>query len=272
MPKFGIRTLYCCVLLSVNHRFKRSQTSGVAGGVVVADKQLCVLPIVQQWAGYVMVGKVADHEYLLVVQCAGVGVNLFIVGQQQGVVTVDEGLVRLAQRQQAAVEAVHRVWVAHLFGGVDLWVVGVQRYPRCAGGKACIGGIIPVHGGAGVLAADVVGRLHEIRYALAAALGLFKVGIASHNIVNGVDAVEMLVRHAQFLTLINVGRSLHQVEADSQHFGRPHTGFFVLGAAEARHHAGLVVVVPVQAVPRLAVQTGLPAGLYFFDIRQLPRV
>ena len=110
---------------------------GVRGGVV-ADKQFCVLPIVQQWAGYVMVGKVADHEYLLVVQCAGVGVNLFIVGQQQGVVTVDEGLVRLAQRQQAAVEAVHRVRVAHLFGCVDLRVVGVQRYPRCAGGKACM--------------------------------------------------------------------------------------------------------------------------------------
>ena len=110
---------------------------GVRGGVV-ADKQFCVLPIVQQWAGYVMVGKVADHEYLLIVQCAGVGVNLFIVGQQQGVVTVDEGLVRLAQRQQAAVEAVHRVRVAHLFGGVDLRVVGVQRYPRCAGGKACM--------------------------------------------------------------------------------------------------------------------------------------
>ena len=110
---------------------------GVRGGVV-ADKQFCVLPIVQQWAGYVMVGKVADHEYLLVVQCAGVGVNLFIVGQQRGVVTVDEGLVRLTQRQQAAVEAVHRVRVAHLFGGVDLWVVGVQRYPRCAGGKACM--------------------------------------------------------------------------------------------------------------------------------------
>ena len=110
---------------------------GVRGGVV-ADKQFCVLPIVQQWAGYVMVGKVADHEYLLVVQCAGVGVNLFIVGQQRGVVTVDEGLVRLAQRQQAAVEAVHRFQVAHLFGCVDLRVVGVQRYPRCAGGKACM--------------------------------------------------------------------------------------------------------------------------------------
>ena len=110
---------------------------GVRGGVV-ADKQFCVLLIVQQWAGYVMVGKVADHEYLLVVQCAGVGVNLFIVGQQQGVVTVDEGLVRLSQRQQAAVEVVHRVRVAHLFGCVDLRVVGVQRYPRCAGGKACM--------------------------------------------------------------------------------------------------------------------------------------
>ena len=111
---------------------------GVRGGGVVADKQFCVLPIVQQWAGYVMVGKVADHEYLLVVQCAGVGVNLFIVGQQRGVVTVDEGLVRLTQRQQAAVEAVHRFQVAHLFGCVDLRVVGVQRYPRCAGGKACM--------------------------------------------------------------------------------------------------------------------------------------
>ena len=110
---------------------------GVRGGVV-ADKQFCVLPIVQQWAGYVMVGKVADHEYLLVVQCAGVGVNLFIVGQQRGVVTVDEGLVRLTQRQQAAVEAVHRFQVANLFGCVDLRVVGVQRYPRCAGGKACM--------------------------------------------------------------------------------------------------------------------------------------
>ena len=110
---------------------------GVRGGVV-ADKQFCVLPIVQQWAGYVMVGKVADHEYLLVVQCAGVGVNLFIVGQQRGVVTVDEGLVRLTQRQQAAVEAVHRFQVAHLFGCVDLRVVGVQLYPRCAGGKACM--------------------------------------------------------------------------------------------------------------------------------------
>ena len=110
---------------------------GVRGGVV-ADKQFCVLPIVQQWAGHVMVGKVADHEYLLVVQCAGVGVNLFIVGQQRGVVTVDEGLVRLTQRQQAAVEAVHRFQVAHLFGCVDLRVVGVQRYPRCAGGKACM--------------------------------------------------------------------------------------------------------------------------------------
>ena len=110
---------------------------GVRGGVV-ADKQFCVLPIVQQWAGYVMVGKVADHEYPLVVQCAGVGVNLFIVGQQRGVVTVDEGLVRLTQRQQAAVEAVHRFQVAHLFGCVDLRVVGVQRYPRCAGGKACM--------------------------------------------------------------------------------------------------------------------------------------
>ena len=81
-----------------------------------------------------MVGKVADHEYLLVVQCAGVGVDLFIVGQQQGVVTVDEGLVRLAQRQQAAVEAVHRVRVAHLFGAADVGGVG-DRYTCMIQGK-----------------------------------------------------------------------------------------------------------------------------------------
>ena len=42
-----------------------------------------------------MVGKVADHEYLLVVQCAGVGVDFFIVGQQQGVVTVSYAKTRI---------------------------------------------------------------------------------------------------------------------------------------------------------------------------------
>ena len=87
------------------------------------------------------------------------------------------------------------------------------------------------------------------------------------NILVLADGIETNVGHAQLLALVDVGRALHHVEAGAQHLGRQLPVRPVV--PEAGHDAGLVVIVPVEAVPALVLQAVLPAGQDVLQILKL---
>ena len=82
------------------------------------------------------------------------------------------------------------------------------------------------------------------------------------------DGAHRVVRHAQLLALIDVGRALHHVQAGGEHLRAAHAAGLVPVAAKAGDAARLVVVVPVEAVPGFAVQRGLPAGEHGLELGQ----
>ena len=64
------------------------------------------------------------------------------------------------------------------------------------------------------------------------------------------------VRHAQFLSLVDIGRSLHTVENRGQHLSRLHTVLLVI--APPRYDPRQIVIVPEEAVPAAPLQLTLP--------------
>ena len=64
------------------------------------------------------------------------------------------------------------------------------------------------------------------------------------------------VRHAQFLSLVDIGRSLHAVENRGQHLSRLHTVLLVI--APPRYDPRQIVIVPEEAVPAAPLQLTLP--------------
>ena len=86
---------------------------------------------------------------------------------------------------------------------------------------------------------------------------ILTVGVDGFDIPAFVNRRPVNIRHTELFALINVGGSLHHMEAGREHLcGQdPEFGRVI---AEAGNCAGLVVVVPVQAVPCFSFQFELP--------------
>ena len=92
----------------------------------------------------------------------------------------------------------------------------------------------------------------------------------------GVDALQIPVLgqieksgvgHAQLLSLKNIGRALHQIKAQAQHFCRDITVFGQI-TAEFGHGSRLVVIAPEQAVPRGVSHFRLPMVKHLLQGRE----
>ncbi len=109
-----------------------------------------------------------------------------------------------------------------------------------------------MHRRSGVIAAfpDNAGPEDLMRHA--AALTPFPIGVNAFDIPEIRRTFERIIGHAQFLALINIGRTLHHMQAGSQHFGgngpvlRP-------VVAEAGNGPRLVMIIPEEAVPGFIV-------------------
>ena len=155
----------------------------------------------------------------------------------------------LAQGDGLTVEVQQRIGVALLGRHVDGVVVGVHIEPGLARGKARVGGIVPLHGGAGAVpAADPQPPqphlLRQVGHEVAA------LDILIHIRVDGPP-----VGHADLLPLINEWCTLLEEIRRRQRLAALGAVFL---AAVAGDNAGVVMVFQIQHVPRLAPQLPLP--------------
>ena len=97
--------------------------------------------------------EVGEDEQLGAAVAPRERVDLVVVGEEHVEVAMRDDGFGVAQFDQAPVVVEHRVVVGERGLRVDLLVVGVDRDPRCPGGEAGILGIVPLHRGAGVVAA-----------------------------------------------------------------------------------------------------------------------
>ena len=80
--------------------------------------------------------------------------------------------------------------------------------------------------------------------------------------------MEYHVLHTDFFPLIDIGGSLHHMQADCQHF----SGFLPIFSiiAKTGYHSRLIMIVQIQTVPAHSIESGLPFTehtLQFYEIR-----
>ena len=209
-------------------------------------------------AGLVLAGPVAGDDESLSIQNPAVGIDGIAFFQERFEGTVGNDRMFMAQADELLIVVEDGVGVREGGPGVDLCVVGVDHDPGGAGGEAGICRIVPLHGGAGVVAADSTDALHHFfggedllfRHILPISVDLLYIPAV-------LKGREGSVGHSQLFALVDVGRPLLHVQAGGKHFGGedPPAGAVV---SETGDHAGLVMVVPVQAAPGLPFQLQLP--------------
>ena len=179
---------------------------------------------------------------------------------------MDHGRRDLAQRDQAAVVVEDRVLVGERRGDVDLRIVGIDLQPGRGGAEAGVGRGVPLHRGARVVAAVGPDALHHrvVRHARG---GAFAVQVQRLDVLVVVDRVEAHVGHADLLALINVGRTLQEVQHGGEHLGRLDAEAAVV--AVLRHCTRQVVVAPEQRVPALVGESGLPLAHHALELDQV---
>ena len=156
----------------------------------------------------------------------------------------------------------HGIRVRRLRLRIDLLIVGIHRNPGRSFRESCVRAVIPLHGRPRVVTALENQAWPE------GFVGKFPLGAPLPVSVDALDIPELIgrregiVRHAKLLPLINVRGSLHHVQAGRQHLcGKLPERWPVV--PETGDRAGLVVIIPKQAVPSFPVQLCLPAGQNF---------
>ncbi len=186
---------------------------------------------------------------------AAIADALRVIPIQQLEVAVTNDGVRLAQGDELAIAVKRRIGAGQLLGGVDLDVIGVEGNPGGGCAEARAGAGIPLHRGAGVVAADGIEaptQLGRVQPRLAGTV-VDRLHIAQ------LVRLPVTVGHGELLPLIDEGGALHQVQHHGPQFG---AGFPPLRAVvtKAGDGAGQVVVAEKQAVPAPPVQPLLVAG------------
>ena len=154
------------------------------------------------------------------------------------------------------VEIQDGVRVLSLLGGVEPGVVGIHIDPGAfTGGKAGVGGIVPLHRGPGGVPGGAPQLLDPFFLRKLAEIVVILVdGLDIPVLLNG---LRLPVQHTDLLTLIDEGGALLEQVGGCQHLAAFFPEFL---AAVAGNDSGMVVVFDVQQVPCLTAQLVLPAG------------
>ena len=203
----------------------------------------------------VSLGKGADHQQPLTFHFPDVAINAGVELQQLPVSTFLYHRQTFPQVNSLFIEIQNGIRVSFLLGYVDLGIVLVYIKPRRSGGETGIFCVRPLHRCPGGIPG---GTPHPLQT-------LFRGFVGGGMLVlpSGLDVFIHLrilwlpVQHADFLTLIDKGRTLLEQIGGSQHF----SAFFpeCLTAVPGQD-PGMVVIFQIQHVPCFSVQLGLPAG------------
>ena len=119
-----------------------------------------------------------------------------------------------AQLRQFLIVVEHRILIVQSSLRINLRVVRVHLQPRLDSRvrEPTVRRVIPLHGGAGVIAALNVDSAHRILVAEPLMIHVH-ILVETNRIAVAVvvDRLEPHIGHAQFLTLINIGGSLHKM-------------------------------------------------------------
>ena len=129
--------------------------------------------------------------------------------------------------------------------------------PRRSGRESGIFAAVPLHRCTCVVAADQFQIAHHFLRGDETAVDILMIGVDALDVAVVLKAVEVHVRHSDLFTLINVWGTLHHVQAGREHLCGDDAELLGI-IAEAGNDTRLVVIVPVQAVPRLALELILP--------------
>src|SRR5580658_10586675 len=123
-------------------------------------------------------------------------------------VAIDEGQGVSAQGDESADVVEDGGRVGFFLGGVDLLVVGIDGEPWVgAGGEAGLGGAIPLHGSAGVVARNLRLGAKESLSGDFASVDEFFVGVLYGDVVVVVKRLKREVSHAQLIAFEEEGRA-----------------------------------------------------------------
>ena len=113
------------------------------------------------------------------------------------------------------IEMEDRLRVLQLLFCIDLPVISVHVDPGSSGRKAGIFTIIPLHGSSRIIPADLLQKSdNPIRWKLTVihkiiiSIQRFQIPVLRENI-------KACIRHSKFLSLINIGSSLHEIHTDT---------------------------------------------------------
>lgn len=154
----------------------------IAGWIHIGDEEVCACEFFRYGKCGLMVGKAADYQELFLLQGPGVDEPVLAVLKQGLVFSVDHDGGLLAQGNQLFVIMEYGVRVCGLCLGIDLLIVWIDRDPGGAGGESGLLGIVPLHGGPGVVTAEPEEAGPEFLVGDKAALAPFLVGVDALNI------------------------------------------------------------------------------------------
>src|SRR5580658_2487483 len=143
-------------------------------------------------------------------------------------VSIDKSLGVSAQGDKRADVVEDGGRVGFFLGGVDLLVVGIDGEPWVgAGGEAGLGGAIPLHGSAGVVARNLRLGAKESLSGDFASVDEFFVGVLYGDIVVVVECLKREVRHAKLIAFEEEGcaakgknQGLEELGGRNAHFRR----------------------------------------------------
>ena len=164
----------------------------------------------------------------------------------------------MAQADQFLIIVEDRVGIREGGTGVDLCVIWIDHDPGSAGSEACVRRIVPLHGGAGIVAADGADALHHFICGNDLLFGhILPVGVDLLDVSAVFQRGKGRIGHTQFLSLVDIRCAFLHMQAGGEHFCRQDAPFWRI-VAEAGDCPGLVVIVPVETSPGFSLELQLP--------------
>ena len=143
-----------------------------------------------------------------------------MLGQHQPVVAVGDQRFVVPEADQFPVERQHRVRVGALRGDVHLDMGGMHREPGRAGGERCVRRVVPLHRRTSVVPAHLGDLAHHPLRWITQRGSIGRV-VVRLDVGDLGQRGERVVRHPEFLALVDVGRAALQMQHESPRLRRP---------------------------------------------------
>ena len=129
--------------------------------------------------------------------------------------------------------------------------------PRRSFGKSGIFGSVPLHRSSGIVPSFSINAVDQFFF-WSTLFNFFKIHVSALNVIDFRNVFNLAVRHPKLFALINVRRSLQQMQDDCQHFG----AFYAINPVISilGNCSWQIMVVPKKTVPSFIFKTRLPLG------------